>query len=140
MNQRIKLAIALAALIAIALTGTAFAGVRLTADVSVDPTTQTASGAFGTARRITGGQYIFCDADAPAPQPGSLPNPTVHCAAMDLRGNFGECIYPGDDRPVGMLDTINPDSFIKFKWMVINGTSICSYMQVINSSEYEPKR
>jgi hypothetical protein len=135
MNHRMKIGIGLSAAIAIAVTGTAFAGVRLTPDVSVDPTTHTASGAFGTARRVAGSQFISCDADTSLAY-----DSVVHCAAMDSRGNYGECIYPSDDRPVRLFATMNPDSYVKFKWLVVNGTSICSYIQVINSSEYESKR
>ena len=60
----------------------------------------------------------------------------------DPAGHQVSCIYPinpGDNRPGMTLSTINPDSYISFKWMVHNSLNYCTYFQVVNSSEYEPK-
>jgi hypothetical protein len=131
-------------LVAVTSAGKAGAGLRSAPNVTINTSTQTASGAMGTARRISGGQYISCDAT------GSTWD--VHCVAQQPNGARVECTLPGvlpgyppgtlpDDRQVTTIGAMNPDSYITFKYMTLSGVSgyTCGFIQIVNSSEYEPK-
>jgi hypothetical protein len=123
---------------------TAGAGLRSAPSVTINTTTKTASGAMGTARRGSGNQLISCDVLGTTWD--------VTCIAQTSNGTRVTCTLPGvfpgfppgtppDDRQVTTIGAMNPDSFITFKYMTVSGISgyVCGMIQIVNSSEYEPK-
>jgi hypothetical protein len=106
--------------------------------VSINTSTRVASGSFGTARRVGLRQYISCDYRGGHGQ--------IHCEAVNELGTRAFCDFPAIDPPdtryAVVLGNINPDSLIRFAWGTgQDGTrNLCFMLQVINSSEYEPKR
>jgi hypothetical protein len=129
MQRTIKVALAVIA-VGTMLSGTAVAGKKSYPQVSVNLSTRTASGALSTARASGDTkQVIGCYVTH---TPGT---PSVVCSATNANGDHASCAIASTRAGI-TVGSINPDSYVVFQWDASNN---CSYIQVVNSSEYEPK-
>ena len=135
MPNWIHLAIA-SFVVLLTLTSPASAGQKTEADVTINFTTRTASGAIGTARASSGNQQnIGCQATLSV-TPGVSSQTFVMCSATNASGQSVFCVAPVTFFH-DVAATLADDSFIKFTW---SDTGTCSSIEVRNYSYYKPRQ
>ena len=125
MQHVIKIALWVA-VIGMVATAPALAGSKSYPQVTISG--NTASGALGTARRMSGNQYIAC-----AVYGSSL---HVQCTAQMANGTAAYCVTPSNQSRAALtVSALNDDSYLEFGW---DSSHTCTYIKVKNSSQYEP--
>lgn len=126
----------IAFLVLLTLTSPAAAGQKSEADVTINFTTRTASGAIGTARSSSGTlQNIGCQATLSV-TPGVSSETFVMCSATNASGQSVFCVAPAAFFH-DVAATLADDSFIRFTW---SDTGTCSSIEVRNYSYYKPRQ
>ena len=127
MSKSGKLAVAVGVLAA----GTAWAGTRYSANVSVNVTGRQASGAMGTAYNSPDtNQYIGCWVTS-----YSTGTTSVNCAARDAAGMNGWCVTSSAEL-VKVALSINSESHVRFNW---DEGGNCTQLAVNNFSYWDKK-
>lgn len=127
----------------------AHAGATKSGTVSVDTTNMVANGAMGTASRSTNGDYIGCTIRANPSAQGLLDGVVFGSCTAAHKSALGTitsatCDITAKSAMASMLammtGLLNPDSFIQFKWKVVNGSKVCTNLRIANDSRYASKK
>lgn len=133
-------ALALGSLLALALgSGTAIAGQRLTANVTVDLFARTARGSVANARSATGDTYIGCWSRQEI-DPANPDSVTNHAGCSAKRGltEISCEVIPGAEQSFAWaMSLMGPSSYLEFTW---DSSRRCRTLRVYNDSRYAPKR
>jgi hypothetical protein len=122
---------ALALALGIGFSGTAHAGGKSINPVTVAPSAGYAYGSLGSTRNSSDViSYLV------AIHLVSGSNNSAELEARDANGNTGYC-WTTNPPLVEAISRVVGDSFVYFTWS--SSTNECLYMQVVSSSQYEPK-
>lgn len=124
---------AAAALATVLCVSSAWAGRKFAAPVTINSTQQWAAGSLGSARNsIDTVQYIVCSVVSSSTPGGDL----AFCTARRSDGAMATCTTTKANMLAGAR-AISSQAYINFGW---DDEGECTYLQIRNSSEYEPKQ
>jgi hypothetical protein len=111
----------------------AYAGFKTHWPVYIDSTWHNAYGTLGSTRNTADlDSYITCTVYTYK----SGPTVYTYCVAQSA-GAYGSC-WSSQPHIAQVATSVSGDSFISFYWDA--ATNECTYLEVANSSSYEPKR
>ena len=129
-NRKATLAIVAAGALTALVGASAWAGQRLTSNVSIDTGDREAAGSVGSARNSSDStQYIGCRVSS-----GLSAFESASCFARNTAGTTVTC-FTTNPTAVHILGQVGSTSRILFSW---DTAGTCTDVTVINSSQYAP--